>query len=301
MWPSSARSFRSAALASTLALAPTAALACPCGPGAAPTTALTSPDESFALRASVSALTEVATWNERGTAFRTADDVRTRRALLEVGAAWRPRDTVELALLGGLAYTAADQPGVTVRAVSAGDVTARARWDALMLPHTRAALSGALRVPTGDAVSGSLANGVAGLGLGTWEFALGGEWALRDRTLGEVGVAFEAGVRTPTTSAAGGTWTPGPRLTATVFGAWRATRELTLTGSASQLVELDAWRDGVRVPDSLARRLTVALGANLRVDRLQWTFAVALDPWIDGLGANATATARATVGLTWLR
>jgi hypothetical protein len=300
MSPSSACSFRSA-LVVALALAPRTAPACPCGPGAAPVTSLTTPDEAFALRLSVAALTETATWDDRARAWPSPAAVRTRRVIVELAGAWRPGRRVELMALVGGAYTAADQPGVTVRAASLGDVTVRARWEAHDGPAWRVALSGAVRAPTGSAVTGTLANGVAGLGLGAWELALGGEVARRSPDRGEVGVAAEAGLRAPAERAQGGTWTPGPRVSVTAFGAWRATPVLTWTASVSHVLELDAWRDGERVDGSGARRTTVATGLNLRVASALWSASIAADPWVDGLGANATATLRATVGVTWVR
>ncbi len=301
---SSACSSRSAAgLSGALAALVSAghARACPCAPGAAPVTALSLPGDGFALRASVAAITDTATWDERGRAHRTPSGVSTRRLVFEAAAAWRPLRALEFSTLAGVALSAADEPGVSVRAASMGDVTARARWEPLNDWRWRVATSGAVRVPVGDRVAGTVANGVAGLGLGAWEFALGGEVARRSDSRGEVGLAVELGVRAPAPRDRGPTWTPGPRATATLFGAWRVTTSLTATASVTQAVELDAWRDGERVPDSGARRLSVALGLGLRVDRAVWSLGLAADPWIDGLGANATATLRATLAVTWSR
>lgn len=275
--------------------------ACPCAPGAAPVTALSVAGDDFALRASVAAITDTAAWDERGRAYPTPSGVSTRRLVFEAAGAWRPTRAVELSLLAGAALSAADEPGVSVRAASLGDVTARARWEIRNDWRWRVAAAGSVRVPTGDRVAGTVANGVAGLGLGAWEFALGGELARRSDSRGEVGIAAEVGVRAPTPRAAGPTWTPGPRATITLFGAWRATGALTATASVSQSVELDAWRDGERVADSGTRRLSVALGVGLRVDRAVWSVGLAADPWINGLGANATATLRATLAVTFGR
>ncbi len=274
---------------------------CPCAPGAAPVTAISTPGDSFALRASVAALVDTATWDERGRVYPTPRDVSTRRLVFEAAGAWRPWRSIELSALVGATLTAADQPGVVVRAASMGDVTARARWEAVDTWRWRVATSAAVRAPTGDRVAGTIANGVAGVGLGAWELSLGGEVARRSEALGEVGVAIDVGVRAPSEREGGSTWTPGPRATVTAFGAWRATAALTVTGSLSHTLELDAWRDGEPVADSGTRRLSAALGFGLRVGRVVWTLGLAADPWIEGLGANATATMRATLALTWTR
>lgn len=301
---SSACSSRSAALlAGSLAalVLPGEPRACPCAPGAAPVTALSAAGDAFALRASVAAITDAATWDERGRAYPTPSGVSTRRLVFEAAGAWRPIRAVELSVLAGAALSAADEPGVSVRALSPGDVTARVRWEVRNDWRWRVAASGSVRAPTGDRVAGTVANGVAGLGLGAWELGLGGELARRSDARGEVGVAAEVGVRVATPRDAGSTWTPGPRATVTLFGAWRATAALTATASVSQSFELDAWRDGARVADSGTRRLSIALGVGLRVDRALWSLGLAADPWIDGLGANATATLRATLAVTWGR
>lgn len=297
---SSACSFRSA-LALVTALSPGVAWGCPCAPGAAPVTALSTPGDAFALRASVAALADTATWDERGRVYLTPRDVSTRRLVFEAAGAWRPWRAIELSALAGATLTAADQPGVTVRAASMGDVTARVRWEAVDTWRWRVAASTAVRIPTGDRVAGTIANGVAGVGLGAWELSVGGELARRSESLGEVGLAVDVGVRAPSPRDGASTWTPGPRATVTAFGAWRATRALTLTGSLSHALELDAWRDGERVANSGTRRLSAAVGVGLRVDRAVWTLGLAADPWIDGLGANATATVRATLAVTWTR
>lgn len=302
MWRSSACSSRSAALvALAAALHPLAARACPCAPGAAPVTALSAPDERVALRASLAALADVATWSERGRAYPTPDDVSTRRLVFEAGVAWRPLRALELSALGGAALAASDAPGVSVRAASLGDVTARVRWEPLDDWRWRVATSASVRAPTGDRVAGTVANGIAGLGLGAWEFALGAELARRSDALGELGLAAEIGLRAPAAAISGSTWTPGPRTTVTLFGAWRLTPALTLTASVSHALELDAWRGENRVEGSSTRRLSTALGVGFRAQRAVWTLGLAADPWIDGLGANATATVRATMAVTWGR
>lgn len=178
-----------------------------------------------------------------------------------------------------------------------GDLSARARWEAVDAPSWRVAGFFTTRAPTGDTAAGALANGVPSLGLGAWEFAPGVEASYRDEDRGAVGVSFDAGLRTEHNG-----WRLGTRLTATVFGAWRATERLTLTGSASNTWELESARDDRPVAGSSTRRLTMGAGVTWRArDALVLSFSAAVDPWVEGLGANAIASVRTTVGLTWAR
>lgn len=304
MPPSGGSGSRSATPARRAALALFAALglaraadACPCGPGAAPVSTVTAPGERFAARAAVTGLLETASWDERGVAHPTPAGVTSARLLFELAGAWRPWRPLELSLLGGFGAAWVELPGVSSSRYQMGDESARARWEALDVAPWRVAGFVTARAPTGDVAGGSLANGIASLGLGVWEFAPGVEASYRDDDVGQVGVSFDAGVRTARDG-----WRPGARFTATAFGAWRAAERWTLTASASHTWELESARDGRDVPGSATRRLGVGLGVTWRArDDLALSLGASADPWLDQLGANAVASARATLGATWSR
>ena len=285
------------ALAAALLLAPATGDACPCGPGAAPVSTVTVPGERFAARASITGLVETATWDERGVARPAPAGATSARLLFELAGAWRPWRLFELSLQGGFGAAWVELPGVSSRDLRMGDLSARARWEVIDAPSWRVAGFLTARAPTGDAAAGALANGVPSLGLGVWEVAPGVEASYRDDDRGAVGASFDAGLRTGRDG-----WRPGTRLTATVFGAWRATERLTLTASASNTWELESARDDRPVAGSSTRRLTAGAGVTWRArDALALALGAALDPWVDGLGSNAIASVRTTLGVTWAR
>ncbi len=293
---SRSRALAAFALAAVFAL-PRAASACPCGPGAAPVSTVTSPGQRVALRTAVTGLLETASWDEGGRARPTPAGVSSTRLLVELAAAWRPWRPVELSVLGGFGGQWVELPGVSSRAFQMGDVSARARWEAFDAAPWRVAGFVTVRAPTGDVAGGALANGVASLGLGVWEFAPGVEVSYRDDDVGQVGASLDAGLRTARDG-----WHPGARFTATAFGAWRAAERWTLTASASHTWELESARDGTDVPGSSTRRLGLGVGVTWRArDDLALSFGASADPWLDLLGANAVASARATLGATWSR
>lgn len=275
---------------------PGVGLACPCGPGAAPVSTLTTAAERFAVRTSVTGLIETASWDERGVVRRTPPGVRSARLLVELALAWRPLRPVELSLLGGFGAAWVELPGVSSNDLRRGDVSARVRWEVLDRAPWRLAGFVTVRAPTGDTAPGALANGIPSLGLGVWEFAPGLEGSYRDDT-GQFGFSVDGGPRTARNG-----WQPGARLTTTLFGAWRFTTRWTLTGSVTYTWELASTREGHAVPGSATRRPGAGAGFTWRPrDDLALSVGVSLDPWIDALGANAIASARATVGATWSR
>ncbi len=297
MPPSGGSGSRSARVAAAVFAASTAAEACPCGPGAAPVSTVTVPGERYALRAAVTGLFETATWDERGVARPAPSNALNARLLFEFAGAWRPARPFELSLHGGFGVAWVELPGVSSRALRAGDLSARARWEAVDTASWRVAGFFTVRAPTGDTAAGALANGVAALGLGAWEFAPGVEASYRDDDRGSVGISFDAGLRTASDG-----WRLGTRLTATLFGAWRATERVTLTGSVSNTWELASSRDDRPVAGSETRRLSAGAGVTWRTrDDLAVSFGAAIDPWVDGLGSNAIASVRSTLGLTWAR
>lgn len=295
----SARQFvrRARVLAGLASVCPVAAWACPCGPGAAPVSTVSVAGERVAVRAALTGLFEAASWDERGDARLAPAGALSARALFEAAAAWRPRPSLELSLLGGFGAAWVELPGVSARALRMGDLSGRVRWEPIDTGRWRVAGFFTARAPTGDVAEGALANGLASLGLGVWEFAPGLEVAARDDDRGTVGIALDVGLRT-----ARGGWRPGARITATAFGAWRCDARWTLTGSVSHLLELSSERDGRAVPDSATRRLSVGAGVAWRADdALTASLGVAIDPWASQLGANAIASARLTLGVTWAR
>jgi hypothetical protein len=66
--------------------------------------------------------------------------------------------------------------------------------------------------------------------------------------------------------------------------------------------ELASSRDDLPVAGSETRRLSAGAGVTWRTrDDLALSFGAAVDPWVDGLGSNAIASVRSTLGLTWAR
>lgn len=289
--------------AAVVALAAPAARACPCGTPAGGIPAWTGPSERVAVSLGVGWVRELGAWDHRARAHANPANVRSDRALFEAAAAWRATPSVELSLAAAAAYTDAALDGVAYHGAALGDLTLRARWDGPFPFSERAprvSLWSGARIPTGDAATNQLAGAVAGIGLGHVEVPLGVELRWRFGAPWELAVATELGVRLPA-ERGGATVLPGPRALVAISGVWRPTTRVAVTLGLNAWFELAPWIEGASSGEHAYRFGPVAGASVQLVAALRASLSVAVDPPVDGFGANATANARTALAITWSR
>lgn len=286
------------ALAALLFGAPVAA--CPCGAPSGAFPAWTALDERLTVTALAGYAGEVGSFDDRARAWPLPRDVAAHRVSLDLLAAWRPVAAVELSLGVAAAWSRASQPGVLAEGISLGDSAFRARWELPRSPSAgvpAAALWLGARAPTGE--RDPRANGLTSVGLGHWEASLGGElsWSFGARWTLSVGV--ELGARAPAV------WndvevTPGPRGAALLLAVWRPSERVALSAGVTAWLELSPWVQGVREDPSVSHRVGPTLGVSWQaLPALRVLASAGVDPLLDGFGGNATASVRATLGLSW--
>lgn len=291
---------RHALLALASVLAPSVATACPCGLSLGPMTPWTRPDDRVAIAGTLSFIPELGTMDAQGRAYSNPAGTATTRLVLDVAAGWRPIPSLEIAAMWSAGYTWNTLPAGDSNMAEAGDASVRVRWEA-PVPLRRAipqvAAWAALRMPTGYATATPSAT-ITGLGLGSWEPALGAE--LRWHATDTLTLSFvaDAGIRAGSFLAV----QPGPRLTVAAVISHLFSRRFGWVASAVQSWEWDASRGGNTVADSGTRRLTLTAGATAQLaDHWRAVASVGGDVPIDGFGANIILRLRAGVTVIWSR
>jgi hypothetical protein len=292
-----------AGMSAALLVASADAAACGCGvPGL--DAALTTPQETWGARLAQSARLASGRFNARGDYRRLGPSEHDRRYELTIVAAYRPLPKLELGAVFGYLRDSTREAGVSSSLAGAGDVTARARFEAVDEtpsfaegpPVPALALTAALRAPTAKT------SDTASLGLGAWEPALG--LALERSVTPKLrfGLSADAALRR-SDEALGVRRRLGPRVSTQASAWYWPAPQLAASLSSSLLWEGDATLTGARRPGTGSRQWQLGVGAVYRPSGSHFRPGIAaryVVP-IASLGVNALATTTLELSLAYTR
>jgi hypothetical protein len=226
------------------------------------------------------------------------------------GAAFRPKDAVEVAGMVPFGYERVVAPGFASTRSSVGDLSLRVKWDvvaepAIALPNTTKfpslGLSLTVRAPTGvvDRAAASTASGASGTvgstatsqGLGTWEGALAADVRKTFATHWQAALVGEGALRLPD-DALGVDRRLGPRVLGRVLVLHlpESPRYAYAVGVFTDVAwESDVTYAGRRAVGTAQRLWSVGVTASMKIVPVGYRagMSLAYQPPVSGVGANA--------------